>query len=358
MAPLTRYRADINHVHSNGLAAKYYEQRASVPGTLLITEATYISPRASGYEHVPSIHNAAQIAAWRKVTDKVRAKGSHIFLQIWALGRVANPEVIKKEGYDVVSASAIASGADHVVPRALTEEEIEDFIQDFAQAAKNAVEAGFDGVEIHGANGYLVNQFIEDVSNLRTDKWGGSIENRSRFALEIIKATTQAVGAEKVAIRLSPYSTFQGMKMKDPIPQYTYLINELRKFDLAYLHLVDSRMGSAAGETLEFALEAWDNKAPVLIAGGLEAETARKTLDVEYKNYDVVAVFGRHFIANPDLVYRIREGLELNKYDRDTFYNAESPRGYVDYPFYSELVREEKSVLDKVESSTPLVASA
>ncbi|KAL1647968.1 Chanoclavine-I aldehyde reductase fgaOx3 [Diplodia intermedia] len=346
MAPLTRFRADDNHVPLP-LVADYYAQRASVPGTLLLTEATIISPRAGGYPNVPHIHTEEQAAGWKKVTEAVHAKGSKIWLQLWALGRTANPQVLEKDGLkdQFVSASAVPMSDNSPTPRALTEEEIESYIQDYAQAARNAVEkAGFDGVEIHGANGYLIDQFNQDTSNKRTDRWGGSVENRARFALEVSKAVSQAIGADKTGIRLSPWSTFQGMRMENPIPQFTYIIKGLKELDLAYIHLVESRIsGNAdieASDRLDFALEAWGQEKPVLIAGGLKPDSARKLVDEDYKDYNVGAVFGRYFISTPDIVYRIKKGLELTPYDRDTFYKPKAPEGYVDYPFSKEFEAE------------------
>ncbi|GAB7346121.1 hypothetical protein MBLNU457_4871t1 [Dothideomycetes sp. NU457] len=345
MAPLTRFRADDNHVPMD-MVADYYAQRASVPGTLLISEATYITSRAGGYPNIPGIQDSAQINAWKKVTDAVHAKGGIIYLQLWALGRTANADYLKSQNLDLVAPSALAMNDKAPTPRALTEDEIQSFIADYATAAKNAVHgAGFDGVEIHAANGYLIDQFTQDVSNKRTDKWGGSIENRSRFALEVSRAVADAVGADRTGIRLSPWSSFQGMKMADPIPQFSHLIRGLAELKLAYLHVVESRIaGNAdieATEKVDFAVEIWGKTSPVLIAGGFKAESARKLVDEEYKDADVGVVFGRYFISNPDLVFRVKEGIEFAKYDRDTFYNAKSEKGYTDYPF-SEKFQEAK----------------
>ena len=196
--------------------------------------------------------------------------------------------------------------------------------------------------EIHGANGYLVDQFTQDVSNRRDDQWGGSIENRSRFGLEVAKAVARAVGADKTGIRLSPWSTFQGMKMKDPLPQFSHLIRGLKDLDLAYVHLVESRIaGNAdveATEKNDQLLDIWAPK-PALIAGGFTPKSAREDVDITYKDKDLAVVFGRYFIANPDLVYRVRNGIELQKYNRETFYKATSPDGYVDYPFSAEFLK-------------------
>jgi NADPH2 dehydrogenase len=339
MAPLTRFRADDNNVPLP-FVAEYYAQRASVPGTLLITEATFIAPQASGYPNVPGIWNADQIKAWKTVTDAVHKKGSFIFMQLWALGRVANAGVLKRMPggpFAVRGASAIPEKEGGTVPAPLSEAEIAEFVGLYAQAAKNAVEAGFDGVEIHGANGYLVDQFLQDVTNQRTDGYGGSIEKRSRFGLEVARAVVDAVGADRVGIRLSPFSSFQGMKMSEPVPQFTHFITGLKELKLAYIHVVESRIsGNAETETtdkIDFAVEAWGKTSPVLIAGGFQSDSAIRAVDEDYKGEDVAIVFGRYFISNPDLVWRIKNGAELVKYDRDTFYKAKSEEGYTDYPF-------------------------
>ncbi|OCK79641.1 NADH:flavin oxidoreductase/NADH oxidase family protein [Lepidopterella palustris CBS 459.81] len=343
MAPLTRFRADDAHVPLP-FVKEYYAQRAVVPGTLLITEATFISPRAGGLPNVPGLWSPEQLVAWKGVTDAVHAAGSHIFVQLWALGRAANPAVLKAEGVgDVVSSSAVPMAEDAAVPRALSEAEIQDFIADYAKAAKAAIEqAGFDGVEIHGANGYLIDQFTQDTCNQRTDRWGGSIENRARFGLEVAKAVVGAVGKEKVGIRLSPWSLFQGMRMQDPVPQFTYLIKRLKELGLAYLHLVESRVSgnvdSEKSDRLDFAVQAWGGVSPVLIAGGFKPDLARRAVDVEYKDTDVAIVFGRFWISNPDLVFKIQKGIALEQYDRALFYNAKEKKGYVDYPFSKEFV--------------------
>ncbi|KAF6218169.1 hypothetical protein HO133_006128 [Letharia lupina] len=341
MAPLTRYRANDAHVHTS-LATEYYGQRASVSGTLLITEATFISPRASGYANVPGIYNKDQIAAWKNVTDAVHKEGSYIFCQLWALGRTAKPEIVRKEAGEkwFASSSSVPMEAGTEEPRALDEEDIRGLVGDYVQAAKNAIEAGFDGVEIHGANGYLIDQFIQDVVNKRTDAWGGSVEKRSRFALEVAKAVVEAVGSEKVGIRLSPFSTFQGMKMAHPVPQFSHLVEGLKELKLGYLHLVESRIsGNADVETTERVeplLKIWGKTSPVLLAGGFQPDSAKRAVEKEYTGQDIMIVFGRHFISNPDLPFRIEKGIELTKYDRDTFYKTESPDGYVDYPFSKE----------------------
>lgn len=344
MAPLTRFRADDAHVQIPNLVEEYYTQRASVPGTLLITEATFIAAKAGGYDSVPGIWSQDQIDGWKKITDAIHEKKSFVYMQLWALGRATNPEALRKElGQDakVVSASDIPmEGGEKPTP--LTEEEIWEYVGLYAQAAKNAIAAGFDGVEIHGANGYLVDQFIQDVSNKRTDSWGGSIENRSRFAIEVTRAVAAAVGGDRTGIRLSPFSSFQSMKMADPYPQFSHVVKELKQFNLAYLHLVESRIsGNADIESTDKVsplVDIWDNQSPVLLAGGFRPDSAHKAVDEEYPNKDVVIVFGRYFISTPDLVFRIEKGIELTPYDRTTFYNPRSPEGYTTFPFSKEFL--------------------
>lgn len=351
MAPLTRFRADHSHVPLP-FVKDYYAQRASVPGTLLITEATFISPQASGSSQVPGIWSSAQIAAWKEVTDAVHAKGSYIFLQMWSLGRAATAQNLKEEfGLDVIAPSAIPIDDQRAMPREMTEDDIWHMIEDYAQAAKNAIEAGFDGVEIHNANGYIIDQFTQDVSNIRTDEWGGSVEKRARFALEVAKAVVNAVGKERTGIRLSPWSIFQSMRMQDPIPQFSYLVKELKKLELAYAHFVTARIAGNIecdkNDSLRPFVDIWDNQSPVFIAGGFTPESAKKAVDEEYADTDTAIVFGRPWIPNPDLVFRIQKGLALTKYDRALFYNKGEAHGYVDYPFTPEFLVEYPQVKAK-----------
>ncbi|KAF5024063.1 hypothetical protein F66182_3859 [Fusarium sp. NRRL 66182] len=334
MAPLTRLRAGESRV-PNSLMKEYYSQRASEPGTLLISEGTVVSLEAGGgFPGAPGIWNDDQVSAWKEITDEVHSKGSFIFSQLFAFGRNGDAELAKKEGIEVVGPSAIPPPGSTTIPRALTTEEVQEKIQAFVTASKNAIAAGFDGVEIHGANGYLVDQFIQDVSNQRTDAYGGSIENRSRFAYDMMKAVADAVGPERVGLRLSPWSTYQGMGMRDPIPQFSDVIVKVRQLNLAYLHLIEARVVGTedvvCDQSLEFAYKLWD--APLLVAGGYKLVEALKLVDERHADKDIMVVFGRDFIANPDLVYRFQKGLELNPYIRQTFYTS-GPVGYVDYPF-------------------------
>ncbi|KAL5532379.1 hypothetical protein ACEPAF_5949 [Sanghuangporus sanghuang] len=353
LAPLTRFRADDAHVPTD-IMTEYYAQRASVPGTLLITEATPVAAKAAGQPNTPGIWNDAQIEGWKKVVDAVHAQGSFIYMQIWATGRAAYPDNLalpdcpENPGgpYPYVSSSAVPlpDRKDAAVPRALTHEEILEYIGLFGQAAHNAVHcAGFDGVEIHGAHGYLVDQFTQNTCNERTDQWGGSVENRCRLPLEVIRSVVSAVGEERTAIRLSPFNTFQGMRMKHPEPTFAYLVSRIRAAysRFSYIHVVEPRIAGSTerealeGESNDFLRAIWKgpdsekNHSVYFSAGGYDVEGAIK--DAEEKG-DLI-VFGRHYISNPDLPARIKKEIALAPYDRTTFYTLASPKGYVDYTF-------------------------
>jgi NADPH2 dehydrogenase len=349
LAPLTRFRADDQHVHFD-IAKEYYEQRASTPGTLLITEATFISPRASGMDNVPGIWNAAQIAAWRSVTDAVHAKGCYIYCQLWALGRRAELAILAREEggpYPVVSASDVPTQPGGHKPQPLTSDDIKIFINDYVTAARNAIEAGFDGVEIHGANGYLIDQFLSPDLNHRTDDYGGSIEKRSRFGLEVTRAVIDALGdSSKVAIRLSPW-TDHGFPLdtSDRVPQFQHMIKELRELNIAYLHLVESRISGDVGTGVydpsqtrnDPLIREWGTDQPIMLAGGFTPEKAAQIAE-QYAHYQVLVAFGRYYISTPDLPFRIKQGLELTPYNRSTFYKKKSPEGYTDYPFHAQYI--------------------
>lgn len=340
MAPLTRLRADENHI-PQPMSKLYYEQRASVPGTLIIGEATLISASAGGSSNSPGIFNEEQIQAWRQITDAVHAKGSHIFCQLMAMGRAADPATLERDGgFDLLAPSAIPIAEDGPTPGVLDELQISNIIKEYQNAAQNAIAAGFDGVEVHGANGYLVDQFLHEGSNKRTDRWGGSIENRARFAIEVAKALVNTVGAERVAFRISPWNTWQGMHLEDPVPQFSHLVAALRDLNLTYLHIVESRVFNNVdckprGSIKPF-LKIWGQEAPVLVAGGFNQDNVYQAVDKDYKDYNVATVFGRHFLANPDLPFRLQHGIALEKYDRSTFYAKMEARGYIDYPFSPE----------------------
>ena len=310
-----------------------------MPGTLIINEATLISARTASAKYMPGIWTPAQIAGWKRITDAVHAKGCKIFCQLIHQGRAGNPEVLAKSGFQVQSSSALPISPAHATPVAMTEEDIAQTISDHVTAARNALAAGFDGVEIHGANGYLLDQFLQDTCNKRTDRWGGSIENRARLHIEVTKAIAAAIGADKTAMRLSPYSDFQAMLMDGPEPTFAYLLDQLKPMGLAYLHLIEARISGnddadcGGQKTVRWMVEQWGNATPVLLAGGFTPESARTAVDELYKDYDVSIVFGRHFVSNPDLVFRIRDGVALEEYDRSSFYTPGLAKGYTDYPF-------------------------
>lgn len=346
---LTRLRNDDDHIPLP-LMEKYYADRGSVPGTLVISEATAISHIEEGQANNPGFVNDAQVKSWSKIIDAVHANGSFYFQQIWGMGRASRPEHLAKRGFPYRSSSAVPMKGVEVTPTAMTEDEILETIQNFAETSKRVIAAGADGVEIHSAHGYLLDQFLTSSVNQRTDKWGGSIENRSRLTLQVVKAVVQAIGAEKVAIRFSPYAGFQGSEKTDFIELYTHLITELKKMNakFAYLSLVEATGDPGAlvrgekpiniGKTLDFILELWDNYSPVMVAGGYQPESAARAVETHYKDWDVMVAFGRHFIANPDLVFRIQHGIPLTKYNRSTFYLQKQWEGYNDYPFSQEFL--------------------
>ncbi|KAK0493347.1 hypothetical protein EDD18DRAFT_1179657 [Armillaria luteobubalina] len=342
LAPLTRFRTTPTSVPHTELVKEYYTQRSQAPGTLLISEGIIIAPKAGGAPHFPGIWSQEMIAAWKQVTDSIHAKGSFIFAQLFAQGRSADPKALaaRNSSYPYASASAIPlSTRPSDIPRPLTIDEIHEYPQLFAQASLNAIEAGFDGVEIHGANGYLLDQFTQDVSNHRTDEYGGSVENRSRFPLETIDAVVKAIGAERTGYRVSPWNTFQDMTMLDPKPTFLYLVEEIKQRypNFAYLHVVEPRVAGSTfrddndigpQEENDFLRKVWAPKA--FISAGHSKETAIEAAD---EKGDLVA-FGRHFISNPDLVRRLEQDLPLNPYDRPTFYTPGNlAKGYTDYPF-------------------------
>ncbi|VVT55361.1 uncharacterized protein SAPINGB_P004558 [Magnusiomyces paraingens] len=357
MGPLTRVRCNNKGAVPNDLMVEYYEQRASSPGTLIISEATFITPRAGGFRNVPGIWSKEQIEGWKKVTSAVHAKGSFIYMQLWALGRAAGYDYLTKElGYDYVSSSNVPDLTNSAgpltkekgkhIPRPLTIAEIKQYVKDYAQAAKNAIEAGFDGIEIHSANGYILDQFIRHTANKRTDEYGGSVENRARFTLEVVDAIVAAIGADRTAIRLSPFEKFGGMSIThNSIPQFSYLIEQLElrgladggKNRLAYIHIVenivrgkDSKGNGTILHPIEFVRYIWTGV--WIRTQGYKRQTA---IDAADKDDKVIIGFGKGFIANPDLVRRLRENLPWNQWDIDTFYTL-GPKGYVDYPFYSD----------------------
>ncbi|KAG2745553.1 NADH:flavin oxidoreductase/NADH oxidase [Suillus brevipes Sb2] len=340
LAPLTRFRAHSTHVLGPH-AVTYYAQRASVPGTLLISEATIISQAAGGMDFIPGIYTQEQVEGWKRVTDAVHEKGSFMFCQLWALGRAARPDTLAKENNSpLVSASPIPLSTNPtVVPHALTEPEIKSYITSFVTGARNAIAAGFDGVEIHGANGYLIDQFLQEVSNTREDGWGGSIEKRARFAIEVVDAIVKEVGAERVGIRLSPWSPYQDMGIPDPKPQFSYLVSHLKKYNLTYIHVIEPRINgyldadAPPQSSNNFLREIWckEGRNGVFIsAGGHTRQTAIETA----QEHGGMIAFGRLYIPNPDLPARLIHDLPLAKFDRATFYfpGDLTEKGYTDFP--------------------------
>lgn len=352
MAPLTRMRAEKPSLAPRPLNAEYYAQRAT-SGGLIIAEASPVVATGHGSPGTPGIYSEAQIKGWRAVVDVVHAGGGLVFLQLWHVGRVSHSS-FQPGGVLPVSSSAVpispalktmtADGkpSSYETPRALETEEIADVIDGFRQAARNALTAGFDGVEIHGANGYLIEQFLQSHTNLRTDRYGGSIENRARFLMEITQAVIEVWGAKRVGVRLSPYGVANDSGEPDPMPLYTHVIKALDPLGLAYLHFVEPR-SSGAGRAevnhqnvpsaMVLFRPIWSG---VLIsAGGFTGETAEAAIVAGHA--DAIA-FGRIFISNPDLPRRLREGFPLTPYNRATFYGGEAA-GYTDYPVYGELER-------------------
>jgi N-ethylmaleimide reductase len=350
MAPLTRMRAERPGLAPRPLNAEYYAQRAT-PGGLIIAEASPVMVTGFGNPGVPGIYSEAQIKGWRNVVDAVHAKGGLIFLQLWHVGRVSHSSY-QPGGVLPVAPSAVPISAElktmtadgkpasYETPRALQTVEVAGIVEAFRQAASNAMKAGFDGVEIHGANGYLIEQFLQSRSNLRTDQYGGSIENRTRFLMEITQAVIGVWGANRVGVRLSPYGIANDSGEADPMPLYTHVVQALNPLGLAYLHFIEPR-SSGAGRAevnhqnvpsaMVLFRPIW--KGVLVTAGGFTGETAEAAIADGHA--DAIA-FGRIFISNPDLPRRLSEGLPLTPYNRATFYGGEE-KGYTDYPVYGAL---------------------
>lgn len=334
MAPLTRNRAGKGFVPSE-FAAEYYSQRAGAG--LIIAEATQISQQGQGYQDTPGIYTQAQIDGWREVTDAVHAKGGRIFLQLWHVGRISHVD-LQPQGGAPVAPSAIRAEAKTYVnntfvdvsePRALELDELPGIINDFRQAAANAIAAGFDGVEIHGANGYLLDQFAKDGANVRTDAYGGSIENRARLMLEVAEAIVNEIGAERTGIRISPVSPANGVSAGDPQAQFNYIVEKLSDLNLVYLHVVEGATGGPR-DVAPFDFDALRSKFKntYMANNGYTLEMANEHLDAG--TADLIA-FGRPFIGNPDLVERLRTGAELVNFNPATLY-GQGAEGYIDYP--------------------------
>lgn len=338
MAPLTRMRAGPGNV-PNPLAPEYYGQRAS-SGALIITEATQVTPYGQGYPSTPGIHSQQQVEGWKKVTDAVHARGGVIFLQLWHVGRSSHSS-FQPDGVLPVAPSAISitgqmsltpewKQVPYETPRALELGEIPQIIAAYREGARNAMAAGFDGVEIHGANGYLLEQFLHDRSNKRTDIYGGSIENRARLLIGVTEAVAEIWGADRIGVRLSPFGTYNDVGDSDPIGLYGHVLSRLKELDIAYVSLIEARPGAGmeidAPQAVDRLRPFWPK--PLILAGGFTAASADQA--IRSGRADAIA-FGRHFIANPDLPLRFKLEAPLNRYDRSTFYGG-GAAGYVDYP--------------------------
>jgi N-ethylmaleimide reductase len=351
MAPLTRMRAERSSFAPRALNAEYYGQRAT-PGGLIIAEASPVVATGRGNPATPGIYSDDQIRGWRGVVEAVHAKGGVIFLQLWHVGRVSHssfqpggalpvaPSAVPIVGNGMMAMTADGKVVPYETPRALETGEVEGIVEAFRQAAGNALKAGFDGVEIHGANGYLLEQFLQSRSNLRTDRYGGSIENRARLLMEITKAAIEVWGADRVGVRLSPYGVANGSGEADPMPLYTHVIEALDKLGLAYLHFIEPRSSGAGRAEVNhqnvpsamvlFRL-VW--RGVLISAGGFTGEAAEAAIADGHA--DAIA-FGRIFISNPDLPRRLQHGFPLTPYNRATFYGGEET-GYTDYSGYGEL---------------------
>lgn len=333
MAPLTRNRAGAGLVPSE-FAAEYYAQRASAG--LIITEATQVSTQAQGYQDTPGLYTPEQIAGWRKVTDAVHAKGGRIFVQLWHVGRISHVDL--HGGEAPVAPSAIRAEtktfvnngfADVSEPRALELDEIPGIVDSFRQAAANAIAAGFDGVEVHGANGYLLDQFAKDGANRRSDSYGGSVENRARLMIEVVAAVAGEIGQNRTGIRLSPVSPANGISSSNPQAQFDYIVAQLDKLDIAYIHVVEGATGGPRDVApFDFAALRKAFRNTYIANNGFDHALAEAHL--AKGEADVIA-FGRPFIANPDLVERLKSGAALAEIDPATLYGG-GAKGYIDYP--------------------------
>ncbi|SIT06032.1 alkene reductase [Insolitispirillum peregrinum] len=334
MAPLTRNRAGVGLVPGD-ITAEYYAQRASAG--LIISEASQISQQGQGYQDTPGIYTRAQIDGWRKVTAAVHEQGGRIVLQLWHVGRVSHVD-LQPDGGQPVAPSAIRAATKVVVhntfvdvsePRALEIDELPGIINDFRQAAANAIEAGFDGVEVHGANGYLLEQFAKDGANARTDAYGGSVENRARLMLEVTAAVAQEIGAERTGIRISPVSPANGMSCSDPQAQYDHIVDRLDALGIAYIHVVEGATGGPR-DAAPFDYDSLRRRfrGTYIANNGYDLDLATSRLAAG--KADLIA-FGRPFIANPDLVERLQRGVPLAEMTPATLYGG-GAAGYTDYP--------------------------
>lgn len=355
MAPLTRSRSQQPGNIPWRLNAFYYAQRASAG--LIVSEATQVSQQGQGYAFTPGIHSREQTEGWRLVTEAVHDAGGLFFMQLWHVGRISHPRLQPNEGLPVAPSAIAPSGLafvtnaqgkpellPFVTPRALETSEIEGIIQQFVQGAKNALSAGVDGIEIHAANGYLLDQFLNSSTNRRVDAYGGSVENRARLVLEVVDALSQVLSSQRIGIRLSPLGTFNDMGDENPEALFEYLTRRLNEKDLAYIHVVDPTLGGhvtteekdPAGERIMQQIRE-NYQGTLIVCGGYRLERAQNAL--KEREADLVA-FGRDFISNPDLPERLQQGAPLNPSDPSTYYGG-GYKGYVDYPSLREARGEE-----------------
>jgi N-ethylmaleimide reductase len=342
MAPMTRARSTQPGDVPNAMNALYYGQRASA--SLIVTEATQISPQGKGYSFTPGIYSTEQVEGWRLVTDAVHAKGGRIYLQLWHVGRMSHPDfhdgelpvapsAVSFEGqiWKVDPRTGVGAMVECPTPRALTKEEIQSIVADFRKGARHAMAAGFDGVEIHGANGYLIDQFLRTTSNTRNDEYGGSRENRLRFLKEVVDAVANEVGADRTAIRMAPFLTGRGMDCPDILPTVLDAAEYLQVRGIGYLHLVEADWDDAPQFTEEFrqAIRARFTR-PIIVAGKYDKERADWVLS---KGYADLVAFGRPFVANPDFPRRLAENLPLAAFDGQTLFGG-NERGYSDYAMW------------------------
>lgn len=329
MAPMTRSRADGDGVPSD-MTVTYYAQRASAG--LIISEGVFPSAMGKGYVHTPGIETQAQVAAWKKVTEAVHARGGRIFMQVMHCGRVSHPSLLN--GETPVAPSAIkpegqawtpAGQVDFVTPRELSAQEIAGIVEDYRQATRRAIEAGFDGVELHAASGYLPEQFLSSGSNQRQDVYGGSVVNRARFVLDVLDAMVSEAGADRVGIKISPEMNYNSITDANPAETYTYLVDQLKGWGLAYLHV--ALFGAPATDYHTVLRARFDGT--YLIGSGLTKDSAEAALTEGKAD---ATVFGSAFLANPDLPERFRQGAALNTPDRNTFFAPPTAQGYIDYP--------------------------
>jgi NADPH2 dehydrogenase len=338
MAPMTRMRTDKNHAPLS-ITKTYYSQRSHTPGTLIVTEGVAVSETLVGLPHWAGGWSQDQLRMWKGIVDEVHSKGCFIFMQLCCAGRTADKGYPKVSSSDIpleANASQIDTDDDNRLPRPMSEEEIGVAIRDHATTARNAISVGFDGVELHGANGYLIDQFLQESCNNRADRWGGSVEGRSRFALEVTQAVVEAIGAEKVGFRISPWSTYHSISPTHPEAQFSHLVARLSDLKLAYLHVVTSRVDNWAdvdrNRSLDFVFDNWTKDIPIIVTGGFNGRTAQQAVDEEIPHPACAIGFGRFFASTPDLVATIREGMTPNPFKGDLAYTPKTPEGYIDYP--------------------------